>query len=403
MKSSTVKSPLTELEYPGFDFRVVAQRPEEKARLGVITTPHGEIETPAFIFCATKGVIKAANMADLEQAGVQIILSNTYHMMLRPGGELVERLGGLHRFTTWNGPMLTDSGGFQVFSLGHGSVADEIKGRRRNRSQKSLLRIDEKGAVFRSYVDGSRQVLTPERSMRIQRQLGADLVVAFDECTPFHADRAYTRLSMERTHRWADGCLAEFARFHDGRQALYGIVQGGVYKDLRARSAQFVSSRPFFGHAIGGSLGADKKQMYEVVDFAFNGLDRDRPVHLLGIGGVDDIWEGVSRGVDTFDCVSPTRLARHGWALTRPPPGRINLRNARFREDESPIREDCDCPTCRRYSRAYIHYLLKADEIQAMPLLTICNLHFMTRLMAAIRGSLRAGRFAEEKRAWLGS
>lgn len=388
----------------GFGFRVLAE--EGRARRGVITTPHGEVMTPAFIFCATKGTIKTATMEDLERLGVQIILSNTYHMMLRPGGELVESLGGLHGFTGWNGPMLTDSGGFQVFCLGHGSVADEIKGRRvggrrSGGKERTLVRIDEEGAVFRSYLDGSRQVLTPERSIEIQRQLGADLIVGFDECTPFHVDRAYTERSMERTHRWQDRCLAEFERRDDGRQALYGVVQGGVYEDLRARSSEYVASRPFFGQAIGGSLGSDKAQMYEVVDYAFAGLGRDRPVHLLGIGGVDDVWEGVRRGVDTFDCVAPTRMARHGWAMSRRRPWRINLKNARYRDDGGPLREGCTCPTCQRHSRAYVHHLLKADPMTAMRMLTVCNVSFMVELMREVREALMEGRFEAAMRSWL--
>ena len=394
---------MTEPAYPGFDFEVLARDPGSRARRGRLVTPHGEVATPAFIFCATKGTVKAAGPEDLERAGAQIILSNTYHMMLRPGGELVERLGGLHAFSGWRGPMLTDSGGFQVFSLGHGSVAGEIKGRRAPGREKTLLRISEEGALFRSYVDGSTVLLDPERSMRVQRQLGADLVVTFDECTPFHSSREYTQRSMERTHRWADRCLAEFERTHDGRQALYGILQGGVYEDLRREAAEFITSRPFFGNAVGGSLGAEPEQMYEVVDWALSSLGRDRPVHLLGIGGTRDVWEGVERGVDTFDCVAPTRIARHGWALTRKEPkGRINLRNARFKLDESPIDEDCECPTCRRFSRAYLHYLFKAGEIQAMHHVTVANIYFMTRLMKEIRGSLEEGRFPEAKRTWLG-
>ncbi len=207
---------------------------------------------------------------------------------------------------------------------------------------------------------------------------------------------------METTHRWAGRCLAEFERSHDGSQALYGIVQGGIYEDLRAEAGRVVSSMPFFGHAIGGSLGAEKAQMYDVVDFAQAALRRDRPVHLLGIGGVDDVWECVARGVDTFDCVAPTRIARHGWALQRDAPRhRINLKNARYRLDESPIRDDCGCPTCRRFSRAYLHYLFKAGEIQAMHHVTVCNLHFMTRLMSDVRSSLKEGRFSEAKRTWL--
>ncbi|HEX9735385.1 MAG TPA: tRNA guanosine(34) transglycosylase Tgt [Thermoanaerobaculia bacterium] len=386
----------------GFGFRVAAEDPASRARRGRLETPHGAVETPAFVFCATRGTIKAAGPADLERAGAQIVLANTYHMMLRPGGEVVERLGGLHGFTGWRGPMLTDSGGFQVFSLGHGSVADEIKGRRRTGRAPTLVAIGEDGVTFRSYVDGRRELLTPERSMEVQRRLGADLVLTFDECTPFHVSRDYTRRSLERTHRWADRCLAELRRGGDGRQALYGILQGGIYRDLRAAAAEFVSARPFFGHAVGGSLGAEKEQMYDVVGFALDRLRRDRPVHLLGIGAVRDVWECVERGVDTFDCVAPTRIARHGWALTRREPGwRMNLRNARFKLDPAPIDEDCDCPTCRRFSRAYLHYLFKAGEIQAMHHVTVCNVHFMVRLMKEIRASLSQGRFAEAKKAWL--
>ncbi|MEM6797014.1 MAG: tRNA guanosine(34) transglycosylase Tgt [Acidobacteriota bacterium] len=403
-KFPVASSPVQDLSYPGFGFEVVAQKDGERARRGVLTTPHGTVETPAFIFCATKGTIKAAGPEDMRAAGAQIVLSNTYHMMLRPGGELVEQMGGLHDFTGWRGPMLTDSGGFQVFSLGHGSVAEEIKGTSGSVKgrERTLLKITEKGAAFRSYVDGSKHLLTPEHSMRVQRQLGPDIVLTFDECTPFHVDRSYTRRSMEMTHRWADRCLREFERHHDGRQALYGIVQGGVYEDLRLAAGEFISSRPFFGHAIGGSLGGSKEQMYEVVEYGFEGLRRDRPVHLLGIGGVEDIWRCVGLGVDTFDCVSPTRIARHGWVLTRDEPKwRMNLRNARFRTDERPLREGCTCPTCRRFSRAFIHYLFKAGELQAMHHVTMCNVHFMVELMREIRAAIAGGRFEEARREWL--
>lgn len=387
-----------------FGFEVLSQAAGGRARLGRLSTPHGVIETPAFMFCATRGTLKAAGPEDLELAGAQVMLANTYHLMLRPGSELVERLGGLHAFSGWKGPIFTDSGGFQVFSLGHGSVADEVKGRRtRPEGRKLLLRITEHGAVFKSYVDGAQVVLTPERAIEVQRQLGSDLVAVLDECTPYHVDRDYTEKSMEMTHRWAERCLVEFDRGDSGRQALYGIVQGGVHTDLRQRSAEFVSSRPFFGHAIGGSLGAAKDQMYDVVELTQAHLSPVRPVHLLGIGGVDDIFHGVERGIDTFDCVAPTRMARHGWALSGSEPlWRLNMTNARFREDESPLEADCDCRACRRHSRAFLHYLFKAGELQAMHLVTIHNLHFMTRLMAKVRAALAAGRFAELKREWLG-
>lgn len=389
------------LDYPGFSFEVLARDPAG-ARLGRLSTPHGVIETPAFVFCATKGTIKSAAPLDLERAGAQVLLANTYHLFLRPGGATVEELGGLHAFTGWRGPMLTDSGGFQIFSLGHGSVADEIKGHGAAERPPTLVAIEEDGARFVSYLDGQRHLLTPELSMRVQRQLGADLVLVLDECTPFHASAAYTERALERTHRWAERCLTEFRRTHDGRQALYGIVQGGVWPELRARAAEFVSQRPFFGHAVGGSLGASKAQMYEVVEMALEGLDPTRPVHLLGIGEVDDVWANAARGVDTFDCVGPTRMARHGWALVRGlERGRINLMNARFGTDSEPIEPGCACPTCARHSRALVHHLLKSKEPQGARHLTLHNLHFMTRMMAALRDSIAGGRFEEERRRWV--
>ncbi|MEM1399640.1 MAG: tRNA guanosine(34) transglycosylase Tgt, partial [Pseudomonadota bacterium] len=270
----------------GFRFEIGARSPETRARVGRLTTPHGSLDTPAFIFCATKGAIKGLSPRQMRENESQIILSNTYHLMIQPGAELVEKAGGLHAFTGWNGPMLTDSGGFQIFSMGHGGVADEIKGRGRTvERDKSLIEITEEGAVFRSYTDGAKLSLTPERSIDIQRKLGADLIVQFDECTPFHVDRDYTARSMELSHRWGDRCLEEFDRGDDGSQALYGIVQGGVYEDLREVSSRYTADRPFFGTAIGGSLGQDKAQMYEVVAYCSPHIAQDRPVHLLGIGG----------------------------------------------------------------------------------------------------------------------
>ena len=298
--------------------------------------------------------------------------------------------------------MLTDSGGFQVFSLGYGSVADEIKGKRNMKFNQSLKKVSEEGAKFRSYINGSMQMLSPERSMEVQRKLGADLILIMDECTPFHVERKYTERSMRRTHRWADRCVTEFERTHTGAQALYGISQGGVYEDLRKESSEFMSSRPFFGHAIGGSLGASKEQMYSVVGLALKGLCKERPIHLLGIGGPDDIWENVARGVDTFDCVSPTRTARHGWAMVRASEKfRLNLLQARYREDPGALDPECDCSTCRTYSRAYLHYLFKAKELQGMHLLTIHNMRFMMRLLTTIRDSIRENRFSEVRREWL--
>jgi len=391
------------VDYPGFGFEVLAEDPGSCARVGRIDTPHGSLRTPAFIFCATKATVKAASVDDLEAANVDIILANTYHMLIQPGPDVVERMGGLHKFMGWDGPMLTDSGGFQIFSLGQGTEADEIKSSGARKQTKLLQKLTEEGAIFRSPRDGSYHTLSPESSIQIQRKLGADLIVVLDECTPYHVDQAYTENSLALTKRWADRSLAEFERSHGGRQALYGVVQGGIYEALRRESAEFVSSRPFFGHAVGGCLGAQADQMYDVVRYSMEPLRRDRPVHLLGIGAIRDIWEGVEMGIDTFDCVTPTRIARHGWALSREAPAfRRNLRNAKFREDDAPLDEDCDCIACRRHSRAYIHHLLKANEILGLHLLTVHNIRYMTRLLATVRSAILAGRLREAKADWLG-
>ena len=390
-----------------FSFDIVARDAAgetSRARLGRLHTPHGTVETPAFIFCATKAAIKGLTPRQMRENETQIILSNTYHLMIQPGAERIERAGGLHAFTGWDGPMLTDSGGFQIFSMGHGGVADEIKGRGRQvEADSALLEVTEEGAAFRSYTNGERLFLSPERSIDIQRRLGADLLMQFDECTPFHVERDYTAKSMELSHRWGDRSLAEFDRGDDGRQALYGIVQGGVYRDLREVSAAFTRDRPFFGTAIGGSLGGSKEQMLEVVSYAMPHIAPDRPVHLLGIGGISDIFDGVVLGIDTFDCVHPTRVARHGWALMKgEPKERVNLRNARFREDDGPVDETCGCETCATASRAYLHHLIRAGEPLGGILLTQHNVFTMNRLLSDIRAALADGSLESARQAWLG-
>jgi len=400
------------MDYQNFKFDIIFQARNSKARLGKLSTPHGIVETPAFIFCATKAAIKGATSQSMRQENTQIILANTYHLMLQPGPEVMTQMGGLHKFMGWHGPMLTDSGGFQIFSLGHGSVAEEVKGRRQSTRPKSLLKINEEGAIFKSYIDGKQHTLTPEKSIQVQRALGADLVVVLDECTPFHVDKSYTERSMHMSHRWAERSLKEFQRGPSGMQALYGITQGGVYPELRKASADFVNSQPFFGHAVGGSLGANKAQMAEVVEMAMDPLDPSRPVHLLGIGGISDIFYGVQQGIDTFDCVHPTRLARHGGALVPPsvwesleedPKGRehMNLRNSRFREDPRPIDESCGCQTCQTISRGYLHHLLKAGELLAMQALTLHNVHFMNRLLSSIRQAIALENLDAEKKKWI--
>ncbi|MDR0555626.1 MAG: tRNA guanosine(34) transglycosylase Tgt [Holosporaceae bacterium] len=377
--------------YRNFGFDVIDCY--EKSRAGLLKTPHGEIETPAFIFCGTKATVKGLFPCQLIDAGTQLVLSNTYHLFSNPGADSIKKRGGLHKFMGWPGPLLTDSGGFQIFSLGHGSVADEIKGRRSGTS--NLIEINEQGAVFKSYWDGNVQLLTPEKSVETQRNLGADLIVAFDECTPYHSDKNYTAAAMERSHRWEKRSLEEFIRGNDFSQAIYGVVQGGVYLDLRKRSAEFVNENPFFATAIGGTLGASKEQMYEVVEMAMDGLDAVRPIHLLGIGGIADIFRGVALGIDTFDCVHPTRIARHGNALVKvchrtgdSSREHINLWSASCSVDDDPIEPDCDCFTCKNFSRAYLHYLLKARELLAPSAITIHNVRFMNRLMEEIRGGI---------------
>lgn len=389
-----------------FKFSILKNGPLD-ARLGLLDTPHGTVETPAFIFCATRAAMKSLTIDQLRTANTQIILSNTYHLMLQPGADSVQAQGGLQKFTGWRGPMLTDSGGFQIFSLGSGNIADEIKGRRLLGNDKTLLEISENGARFRSYIDGNIYALTPEESMRVQRGLGADLIVVLDECTPFHVDKSYTKASMERSHRWALRSLHAYQQHDDGSQKLYGIVQGGVYPDLRQESVEFVNSNPFFGHAVGGSLGANKKQMYDVVAHTMSMLSRDRPVHLLGIGGIEDIFNGVLYGIDTFDCVHPTRIARHGGALVKPwnrdeEQGRehLNLRNSKYKLDQDPLEPDCGCATCSNHSRGYIHHLLKTETALAHTLIAQHNAFFMNDLMRRIREALQNNQFMQLRKDW---
>ena len=381
-----------------FSYTVTARAATGRAHCACIETPHGCIETPNFIFCATHGAIKGATPAHMEDVGAQIILGNTYHLWLQPGYELVAKHGGLHRFVGWNKPMLTDSGGFQIFSLAYGRVVDEIKGKaHRSDFQKTLLKITEDGALFRSHIDGSQRFLTPEKSIEIQQGLGADIILTLDECAPTHFSKDKTARSMHRSHRWETRSLNYFQEHFDGRQRLYGIVQGGEYEDLRRESIDYVNEQPFFGQAIGGSLGVDKQQMYALVDFVMEGL-KQRPTHLLGIGGLRDILEGVNSGIDTFDCVHPTRIARHACALIDKPEAEyakehLNLKNACYCEDMNPIDADCDCYTCRNFTRAYLHHLFKAREGTGGLLLTIHNARFMMRWMQSIREAIKDGRW----------
>jgi queuine tRNA-ribosyltransferase len=383
-------------------FEIHARDGASSARTGTLRLAHGDVRTPAFVPLATKAVVKTLEVREAAELGFDMVLGNTFHLFLTPGHELIARLGGLHRFMAWDRPIITDSGGFQVFSMGHGTVADEIKGRAPQSSGEragAILRIEERGVTFRSYLDGTSRFLGPEISMEVQAALGSDIALVFDECTPFHGGRDYTARSTERTHRWLDRCLVWHEAHGPADQLVYGIVQGGVEEDLRRASAQAVATRRVGGIAIGGTLGEHKDQMFEVVQWAVEELDEDRPRHLLGIGEIDDLVRGVELGIDTFDCAMPTRIGRHGMALV-PDPGsrwRVDLGKSRFREADEPLLDGCPCPACAHgYTRAYLHYLLKAREQTAQRLLTIHNLTYVKYLMTRLQNAIDTGRLAAE-------
>ncbi len=399
MKNTAEKNFDLHIDYPNFGFEVTHVDEKSGARVGKITTPHGVIETPNYIFCGTKASIKNLSPIQMREAGTDIILANTYHLMIQPGAEIIQKLGGLHKFTTWDGPMLTDSGGFQVFSMGHGTCADEIKGRSSGAKKENLLEINEDGAFFRSYLDGRKLCLNPETSMDIQRKLGADLIVQMDECTAYQVTKEYTAKSMEMSMRWGDRSLAAFEKSHDGTQGLYGVVQGGIYEDLRKTSADYVASRPFFGTAVGGCLGGSDEEMFGILDWIKEINHPGRPVHFLGIGRMKDVLNGVAYGIDTFDCVMPTRIARHGMALMKGHPNeRINLVNAQYREDPEPLDPSLDIPCSRDYSKAYIHHLLKAGEMLAFQILSQHNVATINRLMRETREAIKSGTLDQLKK-----
>jgi len=385
-------------------FSIIARDGDSLARAGVLATAHGDVRTPAFVPLASTASVRGLDATEVAGLGYDIVLANTFHLFLRPGGELIAELGGLHRFMGWKRAIVTDSGGFQVFSMGHGTVADEIKGRRGSGGGRAgaILAIEEEGVRFRSYVDGSERFMAPETSMTVQTQLGADIVLAFDECTPFNVERDYTARSSERTHRWLERCVRWRESHAAGDGSLfYGIVQGGVYEDLRAESLASVLASGCAGVAIGGSLGREKQQMYEVVEWCTRGLEAaaaGRPRHLLGIGEVDDLIRGVELGIDSFDCAMPTRLARHGVALVPDPANRwrVELDRPRWRESAEPLLEGCPCPACADgLPRAYLHYLARGRELTGARLLTAHNLTFIARLMAELRAAIIAGRLRE--------
>ncbi|WP_174520823.1 tRNA guanosine(34) transglycosylase Tgt [Alicyclobacillus acidiphilus] len=348
-----------------------------KARRGRVHTPHGTIETPVFMPVGTQASVKTMAPWELEELGAGIILSNTYHLHLRPGEEIVQQAGGLHGFMQWSGAVLTDSGGFQVFSLA------------------SLRKITDEGVAFRSHIDGSPRFFSPETVMGIENALGADIIMQLDECPPYPASREYLRTSLDRTLAWAVRCKEAHRRKHD--QALFGIVQGGEHLDLRREAAERLVELDLPGYAIGGlSVGEPKGLMYDILEYTTPWLPADKPRYLMGVGSPDDLFEGVERGIDMFDCVLPTRIARNGTVFTKR--GKLVLKHARYRDDFGPMDEHCSCRVCRTFSRAYIRHLLKADEILGLRLTTYHNVHFLLRLMEDIRKAIEDDRFLEVKR-----
>lgn len=423
-------------------FEILYRDAASRARVGVIHTAHGDIETPAFMPVATRASVKSLTSDDLVGLNIRLVIANTYHLMLRPGAEQIAALGGLHSFMRWDHAIATDSGGFQVFSLGAairdgvGKIADifpdeerstspialsratgtsgqsetsvgDAGARKAHRVQRKmtegLVKIDDGGVTFNSHLDGRRVRLTPERSVEIQQELGGDFMLAFDECTSPLDTYDYTRAALGRTHEWALRCLEQNSKGQREHQSLFGIVQGGAYRDLRELSAQFIGSLPFEGLAIGGSLGRSKADMHSILEWTIPLLPEEKPRHLLGIGELDDIVECVERGIDMFDCAAPTRWARNGALIVSRESAqkeglvgdRLTISNSRFASDARPIDPSCGCPTCRNHSRAYLHHLHRARELSYYRLATIHNLHLVTQFMWELRQAIATGYWQE--------
>ncbi|MBU4479887.1 tRNA guanosine(34) transglycosylase Tgt [Patescibacteria group bacterium] len=389
-------------------------------RVGTLKTSHGIIETPAFVTVGTKATVKALTPEQVKDLGSQVVLANTYHLYLQPGDEILKKAGGLNKFMNWNGPTMTDSGGFQVFSLGAAfgdnvskiasGESTKVRCRAENggtNSSCALAKIDEDGVIFRSHIDGSEHRFTPEKSIQIQHNIGADMIFAFDECTSPTAGYKYQKEAMNRTHRWAKRSLDEHKKLnkekkwvsgaHKNEIALFGIVQGGRFEDLRRESAKVISEMDFDGFGIGGSFS--KEDMYTAVGWVNEILPEEKPRHLLGIGEPSDLFGGIENGVDLFDCVAPTRMARNGTIYTLD--GKINILNAKFKEDFEPIEKECGCYTCQNYTKAYLSHLFRAKEMQAGTLATIHNLYFINKLVADIRQSILDENFEEFKEKFL--
>lgn len=390
-----------------FEFKIIKKASEKSskanislARTGIFKTPHGEVRTPVFMPVGTRATVKTLSPEELKELDAEIILSNTYHLMLRPGEKTVKKMGRLHKWMNWNKPILTDSGGFQVFSL------EQEKGLAKDVQKKAGVKITEEGVEFKSHLDGKKYFITPEKATQIQHDLGADIIMAFDECAPADSSKKYFEEALNRTHNWLERCKKEHDKLEkkkkktDKSQALFGIVQGGVYKDLRRKSAEFVASLDLPGNAIGGlSVGEDRKTMLKMIDEVTKILPENKPRYLMGVGTPIDLLECVDRGIDMFDCVLPTRLARHAAFWTTK--GLVHIKNQKFKEDPNPLEKNCTCYACKNFSCSYIHHLMRENEILGHRLMTIHNLHFLLNLMAQIRDAINKGKFKEFKKKFL--
>lgn len=384
-----------------FEFKIFKKAKDSKARTGVFETPHGEIHTPVFMAVGTKATVKTLSPEELKSLNAEIILANTYHLMLRPGEKTVKKMGGLHKWMAWNKPILTDSGGFQVFSL------DQEKGLAKNAPKRAKVKIKEDRVEFHSYIDGSKHFVTPEKAIKIQNDLGADIIMAFDECAPSTSSEKYFEEAMNRTHNWLEKCKKEHEKLqkqniatHKKPQALFGIVQGGTHKGLRTKSAKFVSSMNLHGNAIGGlAIGEGQKTMLKMIETVIPHLPESKPRYLMGVGTPPDLLEAVDRGIDMFDCVLPTRLARHAAFWTDK--GLFHIKNSKYKIDKTPLQKNCACYTCKTFSKSYLQHLMKESEILGHRLMTIHNLFFLLNLMREIRKNIEKGSFKKFKNSFL--
>jgi queuine tRNA-ribosyltransferase len=396
-------------------FKIIKESKQTRARTGIIKTPHGNINTPYFIPVATAATVRGLNQEDMKSLNAEVLLANTYHLHLKPGDKLIKKLGGLHKFMNWQKPLFTDSGGFQAFSLGYGMEHNINKlgnifpeNKKTTEKKENLAKITDDGVTFKDPQSGKLVHINPKKSIQIQQNLGADIILAFDECTSPLSSYNYTKKALQRTHKWALESLKYHKKNKKTKQALFGIVQGGAYKDLRIKSAKYISSLNFDGIAIGGSLGKSKKDMHKILGWTIPLLPKNKPRHLLGIGNIEDVFECIEKGIDTFDCVAPTRIARRGSLFISPSSGgnlknkfRINIKNSKYNLDKKPIDKNCNCLTCKNYSRAYLNHLYKSQELAYYKLASLHNVNFMLGLMEKIRAAIDNNSFARLKKEWL--